>query len=273
VLPTTPTPVKWLSSTTSANPFLSRALLAAGALLVTKFSDSLSDAPDAVFRVWRYRLRIEFEASALFDFLSEDLKRLYGPVDLGASFAKTAADDELRHAERCRQILAHAQAPLPELTPSAVDYLGPRAASLQDRVLYTSVAIGCVTETLSTALLVEMHKRADPGLIKNTIHEILTDEVNHGRVGWAELSRQSLQRDVSWLHSFISPMIQEALTSDVKPMLTPATTTFQDLSRWGILPRSEALAIMEDTIEQVILPGLQHYGISAKENLNQTLSI
>jgi hypothetical protein len=260
----TPALAKWPLSTTNANLYQSKESLAAGELLVIKLSDSLSDAPDAVFRVWRYRLRIEFEAAALFDFLSEDLMRLYGPTDRGATFAKAAAEDELRHAERCRRILSYAPISLTELTPSTVDYLGPRQSSLEDRTLYTSVAIGCVTETLSTALLVEMHKRAEPGLVRDTIHEILTDEVSHGRVGWAELSRQALRRDVSWLQSFISPMIQEALNADVRPMLTPATTS-EDLSRWGILPRSEALAIMENTVEEVILPGLQHFGILAEQ--------
>jgi hypothetical protein len=55
-------------------------------------------------------------------------------------------------------------------------------------------------------------------------------------------------------------MIHEALQTDIRPMIeTPSNKA--DLSRWGILPPSQAHAIMQDTTTHVIRPGLKEFGI------------
>lgn len=223
-------------------------------------TDALTQAPPAVFRVWRHRLRIEIEAAGLFQRLGESLAARRGRADPVAVLSFEAAADERRHAEACRRILAFNPSPRPELTPETQLTLGPPPLSSEDRDLYACVAMGCVTETLSTALLMEMRKRAAEGLVRDTVHSILTDEVNHGRIGWAEISLAARNRDVAWISPHIPAMIRAALASDVEPMLARAEAR-EDLSAWGILPPAEAQSIMRATVCDVILPGLREYGV------------
>jgi hypothetical protein len=230
-------------------------------LKVEPGSDPLRSAPDLVFRVWRDRERVELEAAGIFDRLARDLTRLRGPSDPVAALARTASSDELRHATFCQEILRFG--PLsyrkPAKAPESMA-LGPPNLSLANRVLYTAVAVCCITETLSTALLLAMHKRAAVGTIRQTVHRILEDEVSHSQVGWAELSRAAGERDIGWVSDYVPAMIQAALIGESGPTLTRGEAE-SDFSRWGILPPSEARALMNETIHGVILPGLGQYGV------------
>jgi hypothetical protein len=220
--------------------------------------DSVRAAPDAVFRIWNNRLKIELEAAHLFSQMAHDLRLLYGADDSVAKMSEAASSDERRHAVRCQEIVNFSRVPLVLKTPIYHSQMGP-ATHVQDRLSYACVAVGCVTETLSTALLIEMRKRAAPGIIHNTISEILIDEIDHSRIGWAELARVAKSRDVSWLSQHIPAMINEALQTDVRPILNK---TEKDLSEWGILPPTDARAIMTQTLQEVIAPGLCEYGIA-----------
>ena len=219
--------------------------------------DNLTTAPDPVFRVWNNRLKTELEAAHLFSQMARDLTLLRGANDEIAKMSQAASDDEKRHAGLCQEILRFNRAPLEPLNPVYHSQLGP-LTKIQDRLLYACVAVGCVTETLSTALLIEMRKRAAPGIIRRTIEEILVDEIDHSRIGWAELARASRTENISWLSQFIPAMINEALQADVRPIVSQSQN---DFSQWGILPATDAKEIMAQTIHEVIAPGLKEYGI------------
>lgn len=228
-------------------------------LLDRGIENNLSHAPAAVFEIWRNRESIEIEAAIIFKQLGHDLQGLYGKNDLTALLSLKSSDDELRHAVRCQEILSHHEGfDYPAFTPDFKIQFGPKYLTNKQKVLYMALGVCCITETLSTALLIEMHERAFSGIIRNTIHEILVDEVDHARIGWAELSRQSQTEDISWLKEYLPTLIEEAFSSDIAPMLKPS----EDLSIWGILSPNDARPIMEKTLEKVIYPGLSKFGIS-----------
>jgi hypothetical protein len=224
---------------------------------MSDFSESNVQIPDRVFQIWNHRKKIEFEAAHLFTNLGQGMRGVWGEHDPIAALCFKSAEDELRHVKRCQMILELGSKDLPPLQPELIPFLGPRELSPSNQILYTSVALGCVTETLSTALLLRMHQVAQDGIIKETIHEILEDEITHSRIGWAELARASQQRDVSWLKPYIKEMIHVAIRGDVQPMT--AISPHKNLSSWGILPFMEAKTIMDATIQDVVLPGLGRY--------------
>lgn len=227
---------------------------------------ALAEAPPAVFRIWNFRLGIELEAANLFYGLAEDLFRVYGENDPVARLARAAGDDELRHAQLCRAILKHSPEPLSEPAPRPQTALGPAHLNRRERILYTCVALGCVTESLSTALLTEMQSRAEAGQIKDTVHQILKDEVNHSRIGWAEIARAKRSADLSGLSRYVPAMIEEAVAGDVAPMLAAGQENW-DLSRWGILAPAEAKNLMDQTLRAVVIPGLVQHGIPVNLSL------
>ncbi len=216
---------------------------------------------DTVAAMWRYRERVEHEAAALFSALAVDLDTAGHPAL--AHRARVAAEDERRHADRCRAIVDACGVDLPPLTPRVFD-LGPVAdaagrAGAPDpgrRALYASVAIACITETLSCALLIAMRDAATFGPTRAAVDEIIKDEIEHSRIGWAHLATCAARADVSWLAAHVAAMRAAALTHDVGEL-----PTADDLAGYGILPRSRVTTIVDATWRDVIVPGLARNGI------------
>lgn len=218
------------------------------------------NVPSAVFRTWHFREQIEVEAASVFYVLGQHLSVLWGADDPVTKLAFSAQQDELRHQKLCRAILEYATTPYGPVKDPSTSILGPLHLSTRERALYMAVAMGCVTETLSSALLLEMQRRAKVGIIKDTIHSILRDEINHARIGWAELSRAEQHHNIDWLNDHLTSMLSVAFASDIEPMLNQDSSDL-DLSPFGILRRSEAIAIMKRAVTEVITPGLKRYGL------------
>ncbi len=229
-------------------------------------------ARDAVAGLWRYRERVEREAAALFTGLAADLAAAGLPAL--AARARVAADDEARHAVRCRAIVDACRPGLPPLSPRAV-VVAPRdpgdgpPADAGRRALYTSVAMGCVTETLSCALLLAMRDAARFGPSRAAIAGIVKDELEHSRLGWAHLAAVAATGDVTWLTPHVAAMRADALRHDVAELPTTeaagpgADDAAADLSSFGILPRARVTIVVEATWRDVIVPGLARHGIVA----------
>lgn len=211
----------------------------------------------AVARAWHHRERVEYEAADQFRRLAL-LLRQTGAPDIVVELADSAAADELEHATRCRAIVDHLHPELGPAQPMLGARLGPVDWSPQRQALYASVAMSCITESLSAALLLEIRKRAESSLVRSTAQHILRDEIRHSRVGWAHLAAEAARGDVSWLAPYVPTMLREALHSDV----APATTTTHSLTGWGVLDRQTVSAITRATVEHVIAPGFARYGVS-----------
>lgn len=215
------------------------------------------DPLHAVAAMWRHRERVEYEAAALFAALADQLDDARLPQL--AARARTAADDERRHALRCRAIVAACNPDLGPLPPRAISVAsaaGPEPDPAR-RALYTSVAMGCVTETLSCALLVAMRDDADFGPTRAAVDEIVKDEIEHSRIGWAHLATAVARGDdVAWLAPHVAAMRAAALTHEIEEV-----PTMEDLSGYGILPRARVTTIVAATWRDVIVPGFAHHGI------------
>lgn len=206
-------------------------------------------------RVWRHRERIEREAAMLFGQLGATLVEAGHPQLATRAF--TAAADEHRHAERCRAlVIALAGATVPPADAPRTLELGPGHLALRDRALYAAVAMGCVTESLSCALLLELRAAATHPLVVATVTEILRDEIEHARIGWAVLAAEARMRDVTWLRPLVPAMAAAAVAEDVTPMAGDDA-----LAGLGILPRGRVRALVAQTWATVIAPGLAHHGL------------
>lgn len=210
-----------------------------------------------VARIWAYRHRVEYEAADQFERMAVGLAALGSDPKI-TRLAHKAAEDERRHAVLCRNVIAQTHTEVAFGIPQLGIRLGPHELDLRKKILYAAVSLSCVTETLSTALLIEMQKQAETRAVRETVHSILEDEILHSRIGWAHLAHQANHMDVSWLRSYIPLMIQDAVASDTPSVPIPAEP---DFSAWGILPPEKAKAIMQKTVNEIILPGLRAFGI------------
>lgn len=212
----------------------------------------------AAARVWAIRERTEREAAMLFERLGGDLDASAGPRRL-AGLARAAAADERVHARHCRAVIDELAPGLAPLAPDLAVHLGPRDAPAARRALFASVALGCVTESLSTALLLEMRRGATVPCVRGALDVILEDEVRHGRLGWAALALASEAGDVAWLAPHVPAMIEAALVSEASPFeaVEPAERAF--LRAHGILAPAEVAVIAGRAIRDVIGPGLGRF--------------
>ena len=212
-------------------------------------------------QVWLVRERTEHEAAALFARLARDLAACAAPgalVDLAARCGR----DETVHAGHCRAIVEDLEPGLAPLPPDASLSLGPRLASAGERALYASVALGCVTESLSTALLIELRPLATRPVVRRALDVILEDEVRHSRLGWAYLAHAAAREDVRWVQPHVPAMLAAALDGEL-PSATPIEAG-ESLAGLGILDRDVVRRICAETIESTIVPGLARYGIEAR---------
>jgi rubrerythrin len=207
--------------------------------------------------VWRHRARIELEAAALFEQLAWSIGASGYPRL--AARARAAANDERRHVRRCRAIveaLGGAPADLDEPPPAAPD-LGVPGLTPRDRALYAAVAIGCVTESLSCALLLELRAAATHPLVAATVDEIVKDEIEHARIGWAVLAAEAERRDVGWLAAHVPAMAAAAVADEVS-----AAAGDPELAGLGVLPRARIRALVGETWASLIGPGLARHRIA-----------
>lgn len=212
---------------------------------------------------WWQRERVEVEAASLFSALAPGIAAA-GHAEL-AALSNEAHEDELRHADLCRSLVDalrgdHEIAMVSrELKGESQALLGPRHLSAEQRTLFAAVALGCVTETLSVALLIEIEKRAQHELVQQTAHEILRDEIRHSRLGWAYLEYASSLGSVSWLGVHIDEMIRAALNDEA-----PAESALGmegSLEAYGVLGRGLAREVCQTAIAQIVVPGLARAGL------------
>jgi len=214
---------------------------------------AVAPAEDPVGQVWLVREQTEYEAAMHFALLAGELVAAGFPAGL-AQAALRASRDELEHAALCREVVA-AHGALAPLPPRRGLRLGPAPLSRWQRAVYQAVALSCITETLSVALLLEMRALARDPPVVAAVGRIVRDESRHSQLGWAVLDRASAAGDVAWLSAHVPAMLRAALDSE------ELTATDDDLGGHGVLPPARSRAVTDAVVAQVILPGLARHGI------------
>jgi bacterioferritin (cytochrome b1) len=211
-------------------------------------------------RAWQYRHATELEASERFRALAPRL-RAHDLSTLVADMAEASADDELRHAKLCHELIEHLGGEPSAAPPPSVSQLAPPGVVGRERVLYEVIALSCVTETLSTALLAELVARASDPVCRRAMHEILRDEVKHSRLGWALLAEESARGARDGVGRHLPQMLRDTLGGDFFGTDAPLDPRANELSGLGFLPRPERQRIVHETLDAVIFPGLERFGI------------
>lgn len=217
----------------------------------------------AAARLWSMRATAELEAAARFERLAHDLTLLEAEPVVQA-LARAAAVDEHRHHRRCVALVERFggrwQAPAsPPRAPALSSGVGRHRAD----VLYELVAMSCITETLSAALLVEMRSAATDPEVRAVVHEILTDEVDHSRLGWAHLAAEARDLDCRFLGRWLPAM----LSATVRDELFHEDDAPSDAALDGVggLSRTHRRDIFAATMQDVVFPGLRRFGVPTDE--------
>jgi hypothetical protein len=212
---------------------------------------------------WAFRTRAEIEATARFARMATELQEV-GATPFVVRGAHDAAADEARHRDLCAKIAGkwgH---------PNALDHTPPRTRigrsemDPRDRLLWEMVSVGCIGETMNTALMTRCLEVARHEEIRTTLHELLRDEVVHARLGWAHLAAERNQGRGDFLREVL-PLLLEA-------SIEPGFLEGEHVAAWddalyayGELPSRDLIQIYRDTLSLVVFPGLDAVGIDTSQ--------
>jgi len=219
----------------------------------------VTSARRAAAEAWAFRARVEQEAALRFDRLAAVVAS-FDPGSPVPAMMRRAADDERRHTELCMQLAGSLGSPV-ALDPDAeLPSIAPRSLDERQAALYEVVAACCITETESMATLTTLMAVEPDPEVRAVLHSISKDEVIHSRMGWAHLSRESAAGQVA----FLGPLIPGMLAGTIDEGLfgaAPADEDAEGLLRLGVLPLEKKREVFLGTLEQVVFPGLEKFGV------------
>lgn len=197
-----------------------------------------------------------------FERLAQSLETLAGQPQL-AAMAKDAAADENRHAEQCCALVRYFGEEMTAREELVDRQVAPKGCTPTEGLLYEMVAMSCVTETLSCALLGALVERAADSRVKEEMHSILKDEIGHSRLGWAFLATGLSSDAKQFVAHHLPAMLRGTVTRELFEQRPPHQLE-EPLSGLGALTRLERVDIFRESMQKVVFPGLERFGIDAR---------
>jgi hypothetical protein len=209
---------------------------------------------------WAFRTRVEREAAERFNRLGAAIASR-DPASPIVALMGRAATDERRHAAFCAELAArYGEAVGPEWPAPAP--IAPAGLGAREAILYEVVASCCITETESVATVAWLLGNDPEPTVREILHQIAKDEVVHGRMGWTHLAREIRAIDTSFVSRLVPAMLSGTVGEGMFAR-APVDPREGELLHHGVLPADRKKEIFVRTLEEVVLPGLEQFGIDA----------
>lgn len=226
--------------------------------------DEVRDAPralrDELACLWLSQAATEARVARSFSLVAESLRALDADPGLVA-FADRAVDDEHRHHALCRAMAERwfggPVAPAPELPFAPPSH--PAAPSDRARRALWIVGQCTFNETFAGAYLALCSERAEHPLARAALRELLSDEIDHARVGWAFLHTcDAATRAV--VQDWLLPLA----VCNLREWRAVRLAEDERLARHGIPPAGEVELALDRALSELIVPGLAHVGLDPR---------
>jgi hypothetical protein len=211
-----------------------------------------------VAAAWAFRTRVEREAAERFARIGSVIAS-YDSRSPVVALMDRAAGDERLHAALCAELAARYGEPVGPGWPAAAS-IAPDGLGRREAILYEVVASCCITETESVATVATLLADEPEPTVREVLHEIARDEVAHGRMGWAHLARETTAIDVSFLSRFVPAMLAGTV-EDALFASNSADPDKEELLHHGVLPAARKKEIFVRTLQEVVFPGFEEFGI------------
>jgi hypothetical protein len=213
---------------------------------------------EAIARHWEHRAGSEQLVAVLFSSLAVELRQIHAE-DVVISLAMSAAEDEVRHAEICREVASRYAGRLVVLplreSPAHHAHHEPEL-----QVALDVAALCCIQETIACAWMQACRAGATAPLVRASLGDLLQDETDHARLGWAHLASAGVTAEVrAQVATHLSRMFEACL----QPWLAPDVSGLPDgIPAHGIPSDEETRRVVLGCVRDVILPGLTTVGVS-----------
>ena len=232
------------------------------------FSPVVPNVPhlrDAAIGTWTGRMINEHSSARVFEGLAKQFAaaNMHDVVDEVRGFAA----EERRHGILCGAVVealggeAYAVIPDGEEYPAHEDALTPLEAALRNML-----SICCLSETVAVSLIGAERIDMPPGELRDLLTTIYADEVGHSRFGWRTLGRIAPMLDAGTKER-LGDYLEVAFDHLVEHELSHLPLSSQPPAEgavYGLCSGSDARRLFLDTVEEVIVPGLEMHGIPAR---------
>jgi hypothetical protein len=212
-----------------------------------------------VSEVWSGRAASERRVGDAFVVVRDALVAIHAAPAL-IELATRAIDDEMRHAELSRRVASRYAGR--ELAPPPVLPLTvPQHARADARLRHVLHVVGqsCFNETIASAFLEAALAQARAPVAMGALRELLSDEVDHARIGWALLASAdaATRRDVE-------PWLAGMAVANLR-MWREAPRTYPDggsLGAHGVPSVAVVESALVAAFRDLILPGFETLGMN-----------
>ena len=229
---------------------------------------SVPDAPHlraSAIGTWRGRMINEHGSARVFEALADQLAKAGIPAEDVVECRGFAAE-ERRHGVLCGAVVealgGEAIAEVPEglPVPEHGDAWTPLEAALRN-----VLSVCCLSETVAVSLIAAERLEMPEGELRELLTTIWADEVGHSRFGWRLLANLAHELDAGtrarlgeYLEVAFEHLVEHELSHLPLSAVAPA-----DGGIYGLCSGKDARGLFFDTVEQVIVPGLEARGLPA----------
>lgn len=221
---------------------------------------------EAAIGTWRGRMINEHSSARVFDGLAHQLDAAGLAPEIVAE-VRGFASEERRHGVLCGAVVealggeAYAEIPEGEEYPAHEDAQTPLEAALRNML-----SICCLSETVAVSLIGAERLEMPSGELRDLLTGIYADEVGHSRFGWRmlgvlapTLDAATKERLGDYLEVAFAHLEEHELSHLPETSVPPAEGV-----ELGLCSGPDARRLFLDTVEEVIVPGLESFGIPAR---------
>jgi hypothetical protein len=208
---------------------------------------------------WAKRAQSELTSGVVFANVSVALLTQGSVTPEIAFLAARAHSDEVRHAEICRRVaMRYLGGDVAFPRPRGVGRPSPTPSQARLAATLHVVENCCFNESIAMVFLRTSLEQAEHELVRLALRELMREEVDHSRIGWAHLSSEAVTAAeraavTRAIPGFVADM--RALWLSGPPIAVPRGH--------GILEAAELERVVEEALADLILPGLEHCGVKS----------
>lgn len=257
----------WLTEPLQTNDPIARAFRATGLKpLESKPGTYAPAVHERLLQTWSSRLAVEYRSNTVFSQLAVQLVEANAPLE-ATTVMLSMAQDELRHAHGCREVLTllghSGQA---QIETSVEPLATHRGISLEERALRNVIYTTCCSELVACARFVATLETTTDPFFREALTRLLTDERMHGQFGFLYLSwaapflssrpdvRASLSR---YLRLAFATLERELVPEHPHPVDEAGRAV-------GLDCPVDAHELFFATLEEVVVPALENAGLAAE---------
>lgn len=219
---------------------------------------------------WRRRMVHEHHSAAVFARLLPQLMAAAATLEHKTTVLRMAMD-ELRHASLCAGVVTLLGGEPEAETELGTEPLPAHAdADPVEACLRNVMFVGCLSETVSIALLTEERELTREPVIGRVVAQLAADEVLHAKLGWSylaatwpalsEAARERTARYLPVAFRYLREKMHGAMPLGVKV----EGALRGELEALGVMSSEDGRELFAATVESVIVPRLEDHGLPAR---------